>query len=315
MNLPAQTETMHIAITRPQIDTISGVIYSQIKATRSIRQLRMSLLVPRTDAPKAAVICFPGGGFTSADYEKFIEMRMALAEAGFVVAATEYRVVPNTFPAPLQDGKAAVRYLRAHAAEYGIDPERIGVLGDSAGGWMAQMMGVTNHRPEFEQGDFLDQSSAVQAVASLYGISNLLNIGAGFDEALQKVHQSPAVTEALLVHGVAFHTSAGASIDSDPEKALAASPMGYLDGNKPPFLLMHGDQDTLVPPQQSTQMYQALQQHGNEAELVIVNGAAHGDLHWFQPPLFARVVGWFLKTLGAPGQPSRTTADTLSARL
>ncbi|MDO5638744.1 MAG: alpha/beta hydrolase [Neisseria sp.] len=315
MNLPAQTEIMQVPITRPQIDAINGVVYNQIKNTRSIRQMRMSLLVPRTDALKPAIICFPGGGFTSADYEKFIEMRMALAEAGFVVAATEYRVVPNTFPAPLQDGKAAVRYLRAHAAEYGIDPGRIGVLGDSAGGWMAQMMGVTNQQSQFDQGDFLEQPSHVQAVVSIYGISNLLNIGEGFGENAQAVHQSPAVTEALLVHGVAFHTFAGATIGSNPEKALAASPMGYLGGDKPPFLLMHGDRDTLVSPQQSIQMYEALQQNHADAELVILEGADHGGLHWFQPPLFERVVRWFTEKLSAPEATNPAVADNFNARL
>ncbi|MFT4249434.1 MAG: alpha/beta hydrolase, partial [Pseudomonas sp.] len=98
---------------RGQIDQISGVIYSQIASTRAVRQLRMSLLVPRSADLKPAVVYFPGGGFTSADHEKFIELRSALAEAGFVVAAVEYRVVPDKFPALVQDGKAAVRYLRA----------------------------------------------------------------------------------------------------------------------------------------------------------------------------------------------------------
>ncbi|WP_169776381.1 alpha/beta hydrolase fold domain-containing protein, partial [Escherichia coli] len=80
-------------------------------------------------------------------------------------------------PAPVEDGKAAIRYLREHASNYGIDPQRIGVLGDSAGGWLAQMMGTTNGDKTFDKGDFLQQSSDVQAVATLYGISDLLNIG------------------------------------------------------------------------------------------------------------------------------------------
>lgn len=134
-DLPGYTDgalVIQVKKTSEQIDAMSGIIYSQVKSTRAIRQLRMSLLIPRTQDLKPAIVYFPGGGFTSADYEKFSEMRMALAEAGFVVAAAEYRVVPDTFPAPVQDGKSAVRFLREHAAEYGIDPNRIGVLGDSA---------------------------------------------------------------------------------------------------------------------------------------------------------------------------------------
>lgn len=143
-------EVIHVEGKVPRIDMISGVIYSQIKSTRTVRQLRMTLEIPRTKVKKPAVIYFPGGGFTSADHEKFSEMRRALANAGFVVAAAEYRVVPDKFPAILEDAKSAVRYLRAHAAEYGIDPARIGVLGDSAGGYLSQMTGVTNGEKQFD---------------------------------------------------------------------------------------------------------------------------------------------------------------------
>lgn len=298
--LPGYTpgaEVTQIAATRGQIDTISNVIYSQIKGPRAVRQLRMSFLIPRTAAAKPAIVYFPGGGFTSADHEKFIEMRMALAQAGFVVAAAEYRTVPDTFPAPVQDGKAAVRYLREHAAEYGIDPQRIGVLGDSAGGYLAQMLGVTNGEKTFDKGDYLNQSSDVQAVVTLYGLSNLLNIGAGFPENIQDVHRSPASTEALLVNGAAFRDFPGAAIGNDEKKALNASPMGHINGKKPPFLIMHGSADTLVSPVQSAQLFKALKQGGNPAEYVLLEGANHGDLPWYQEPLIHRVVEWFKLTL------------------
>ena len=132
----AEARTLTIATDRPRIDEVGEVIFHQVKRIDAVRGLRMTLLVPRTCDPKPAILYVPGGGFTSAAHRKFIEMRLALAQAGFVVAAAEYRVVPDVFPAPLEDGKAAVRYLRAHADEYGIDPDRIGVLGDSAGvGW------------------------------------------------------------------------------------------------------------------------------------------------------------------------------------
>lgn len=301
--LPGYTDgaqVIHIDNTRGRIDTFNGIVYSQIKSAVAVRQMHMSLLVPRNNALKPAIVYFPGGGFTSAAWDKFIEMRMALAEAGFVVVAAEYRTVPNTFPAPVVDGKAAIRYLREHAKEYGIDPSRIGVLGDSAGGYMAQMMALTSGDKSFEQGDFLNQSSDVQAAATLYGISNLLNIGAGFPAAIQKVHQSPAVTEALLVHGSAFRDWPGATIGSDKQKALAASPMGYITGKKPPFLIMHGSADTLVSPVQSEQLYKALKAEGNKADYVLLEGAEHGDEHWYQKPVIDRVVNWFKATLGAP---------------
>lgn len=293
----AQTESMKVEVTEHQIDEIGGVIYSQIQSRRSNRAMRMTLLVPRTAEKKPAIIYFPGGGFTTTDYEKFIEMRFALAKAGFVVAAAEYRVVPNKFPAILEDGKSAVRFLRAHADAYGIDASKIGVLGDSAGGYLSQMVAVTGNEKQFDKGDNLHVDSTVQAAATLYGISDLRNIGAGFDEAIQKVHQSPAVTEALLVNGVAFNDNPGASILSDSNKALAASPLGHIKKNLPPFLIMHGTEDKLVSPIQSEQLYEALKQSGNRVTYVKVEGAAHGDTVWFQKPIIDKVVTWFKDNL------------------
>ncbi|WP_143233165.1 alpha/beta hydrolase, partial [Aeromonas sp. RU39B] len=302
-NLPGFTagaEVIKVTPSQDQTDLISNIIYSQVKDGMALRQLKMSLLVPRNTDLKPAIVYFPGGGFMSANHDKYIAMRMALAKAGYVVAAAEYRVVPNTFPAPLLDGKTAVRYLRAHAKDYNIDPARIAVLGDSAGGWLAQMLGTTNGNKEFDQGDYVGQSSDVQGVVTIYGISNLLNIGEGFPEAIQKVHQSEAVTEALLVHGTAFRTFAGATIGSDPKKALAASSMGHISGHEPPFLIMHGSADTLVSPKQSAQLYDALKAKHDKVEYVLVQGAEHGDIHWYQPQIIERVVNWFKQTLGAP---------------
>lgn len=293
----AQTQTMKVEVSQHQIDEIGGVIYSQIQSRRSNRAMRMTLLVPRTTEKKPAIIYFPGGGFTTTDYEKFIEMRFALAKAGFVVAAAEYRVVPNKFPAILEDGKSAVRFLKAHADAYGIDASKIGVLGDSAGGYLSQMVAVTGNEKQFDKGDNLHVDSTVQAAATLYGISDLRNIGAGFDEAIQKVHQSPAVTEALLVNGVAFNEYPGASILSDSDKALAASSLGHIKKNLPPFLIMHGTEDKLVSPVQSEQLYEALKQSGNRVTYVKVEGAAHGDTVWFQKPIIDKVVTWFKDNL------------------
>ena len=293
----AQTESMKVEVTEHQIDEIGGVIYSQIQSRRSNRAMRMTLLVPRTAEKKPAIIYFPGGGFTTTDYEKFIEMRFALAKAGFVVAAAEYRVVPNKFPAILEDGKSAVRFLKAHADAYGIDASKIGVLGDSAGGYLSQMVAVTGNEKQFDKGDNLHVDSTVQAAATLYGISDLRNIGAGFDQAIQKVHQSPAVTEALLVNGVAFNEYPGASILSDSDKALAASSLGHIKKNLPPFLIMHGTEDKLVSPVQSEQLYEALKQNGNRVTYVKVEGAAHGDTVWFQKPIIDKVVTWFKDNL------------------
>lgn len=292
-------EVIEVEVKHPfVIDCISGVYYSQIKSTRSSRAMRMTLLIPRTKELKSAIVYVPGGGFSSAEYEKFSEMRYALARAGFVVAAVEYRVIPSVFPAPVVDAKSAIRYLREHYKEYGINPNSIGILGDSAGGYVAQMVAMSGNL--YNEGDFLSQSSEVQSAVSMYGISNLLNIGEGFSPEVLAVHRSPAVTEALLLNGAAFRDFAGASVMSDPAKALQASPMGHLEGKKPPLLLMHGDIDDLVSPIQSSQMYEALKKRNQPVEYILVKNAQHGDIHWFQEPIISKVVQWFEKTLSKP---------------
>lgn len=294
-------QTLKVDITDTRIDVISDIIYSQITSGRSNRQLKMTLLLPQTDGPKPAIVYYPGGGFTTAVHDKYIQMRMALAKAGFVVAAVEYRTVPDKYPALINDAKSAVRYLRAHAKQFNIDPNRIGVMGDSAGGYVSQMMGTTNGEDEFNVGEYTDYSSDVQAAVTIYGISNLMNIGEGYPEAIQKVHESPAVTEALLFYGPAFAEFAGKSILSNPEKAMDASPLGHVKANMPPFLIMHGSADNLVSPVQSEQLYKALIEKGNKVDYVVVEGAGHGDIYWYQPTVINKVVEWFKENLMGSG--------------
>ena len=292
MGQSPEAQVIDVPVVQGRIDAISGVVYSQVfERGRSVRGLKMTLFVPRTKEKKPAVLYFPGGGFTSADHEKFLEMRYALARAGYAVAACEYRAVPNKFPALLEDAKAAVRWMREHASEFGVDADRIGLLGDSAGGYVVQMAGATNGEKNWDVGDFKEVSSDVQAVVSIYGISDLTTIGEGIGN--ENVHASAAVTEALLLNGPAFKDFAGASVNADPQKAKAASPIGHVDGTEPPFLLMHGSGDKVVSPLQSKKMFEALQNNKVEAEYVLVCGAGHGDLPWYQPSVISRVVNFF----------------------
>ncbi len=298
-----------VAVSQGRIDTISGIVYRQIISQRAVRPLHMSIFVPRTSAKKPAVLYFPGGGFTTADHEKFIEMRYALAREGFVVAAFEYRAVPTKFPGLIEDAKAAVRYIKAHADQFGVDADRIGVLGDSAGGYIVQMLGTTNGEKGWDTGDDLNVSSDVNAVVSIYGISDVTKIGEGLNQDV--VHASPASTEALLVNGPAFGSFAGASIAADPAKAKHASPMGHVDGTEPPFLIMHGSGDKLVSPLQSKDIYEALKAKKVDADYVLVRGAGHGDLPWYQPAVISRVVNFFRTKLGAPEQAGEGKGNNL----
>ena len=164
------------------------------------------------------------------------------------------------------------------------------------------MSGATNGEKQFDKGDFLNQSSDVQAVVSLYGLSDLRNIGEGFPEEIRVVHDSPAATEALVVNGPAFNTFPGESITKDPKKMLDASPLGHVSGNEPPFLLLHGSADPLVSPEQSASMYQALKAKNQDVKYILVEGAKHGDLPWYHPNIINTVVNFFKEKLGDPAK-------------
>lgn len=235
-------------------------------------------------------------------------MRYALARAGFVVAAAEYRTVPNRFPALLEDGKAAVRYLRAHADELGIDPERIGVLGDSAGGYLVQMLGATSGEKGWDEGDFLEESSDVSAVVSFYGISDLMTIGEAWAKPTPRFTPRPPSPRRFSCTARPSATSPGMSILADKEKAMAASPLGHVDGKEPPFFLWHGSNDKLVSPMQSAHMFEALKKAGVDVRYRLVEGAGHGDLVWYQEPVIREVTTWFAEKLG-PVTPMEKSAE------
>ena len=238
-------------------------------------------------------------------------MRYALARAGFVVAAAQYRPVPTRFPGLVEDGKAAVWFLRSHAMELGIDPNKIGVLGDSAGGYLAEMLGTTNGETGWDKGDWQEVNSDVQAVVSLYGLSDLRSVGEGFSDATNAIHAANNVTEVLLLHGPAFAEYPGGTIHTDEAKTLFASAVGHVDGSEPPMLLMHGSADKLVSPWQSAHLFEALQaKNVKGCEYVLVEGAGHGDLPWYQAPVIDRVVAYFVTHLGDPAKAPKLATPT-----
>lgn len=287
---------MRVEVTQPRIDLINEVVYAQYFGNGT-RSLRMTIFMPNTKDPKPCVVYFPGGGFTTSDYGKWSRVRMALALQGFVVAAVEYRPLPFAFPSMLIDGKAAIRYLRAHAEQFGIDTNRIGVMGNSAGGYLAQLVTMTANEREFDVGDFLEYSSEVQACCDIFGPYNFETISEGYSKEVQTWHNSPAASEALLVGGITYGTEPAASIPNNAMKALWASPKGHLHANLPPFLIMHGTADKMVSKYQSEHLYKALKQLNVPAEFYLLEGAGHGDAPWFQQPVIDLIVGWFKKHL------------------
>ncbi len=209
-----------------------------------------------------AVLYVHGGGWTRGDKSDGAGAAAipALRDAGFLVASINYRLAPEfRFPAQIEDVKCAVRYLRANADSYSLNPDRIGAWGGSAGGHLVSLLGVTDASAGLEgSGGYPDESSRVQAVVDMFGPADL-----------SQEFEGGAIGSTL--GGRVF----GAT-DRGSEILRAASPVTYISADDPPFLILHGDSDALVPVSQSQELYDRLTSAGIPARLVIVANAGHG---------------------------------------
>ena len=244
--------------------------------------LKMNLLLPTSTGDNSArpvLFCAACGGFNKSNPNAMQYLRYA--ERGYAVAVAEIRVVPQvTMPTPIQDGKAAIRWLRAHAGEFNLDPSCFIATGSSAGGYMGVMLGALGNTTQysddvqFDVGENLDQSSAVQGVIDMYGVSDLTIIGAGLEN--YDVHDSESNTEALWVNGTAFGPNPGGSVFDDLEKTALFSPFTYLDENDAPYLMFHGTEDVTVSPIATMELFKRCQELGIPSERYSIVGAAHG---------------------------------------
>jgi acetyl esterase/lipase len=262
---------------KTEVETHNDIVYSTPPtAGNKPVELKMDILVPKTDGKKPVVVWFPGGGFIVADKGGSLDRKAYVAEAGYVVASVQYRTVTEgaTYKDGVADAKSAIRYLRAHADQYGIDPGKIAVWGESAGGYIAAMVGTTKGVKQFDVGDNLDQSSDVVAVIDQFGPSDLSKIGADFDPANQRVLLSHGNSLAQWVYAPGTRKSV-----SDVPRAVArANPATYVDSSDPAFLLFHGTADKLVSPTQTLLVHNALRAKGVDSTRYVLTGASHGDL-------------------------------------
>ena len=264
--------SMQINCGKVPVSTHDNVIYDTVmEPDGAMRHLAMDILVPETPGKKPLVVYIPGGGFLIAFKESALDQRTFVAESGFVVASIQYRTLPDhaTYKDGLADVKSAIRYLRTHAGKYDIDPSRVAVWGQSAGGYFAAMAGVTGNTRKFDVGHDLDQSSAVQAVVDQFGPSDVSKIGSDFDEKTEKADTMPGPVSAYVG---GFSAGGGALQDQ------GANPLSYVAASDPPFLLMHGSQDKLVSPSQTLLLDQALLGVGVKSTRYVLAGANHGDL-------------------------------------
>ncbi len=233
-------------------------------------ELQLDIAMPKEGAgPFPAVVCVHGGGWHSGSRKSYTPVIWQCAQRGYVGVTVSYRFAPqHQFPAQIEDVKAAVRWLRANAAKYKIDPDRIGATGGSAGGHLVGMLGVASKEDKLEgNGGNAELSSRVQAVVPMFG---------GFDLTVAWEHstQQPPVQAAYL-RKVGEGLIGGAP-RAKPDAWKAASPVTYATKDDPPFLLIHGTADTLVLLEQSELMEKRLREVGVPVQLMRVQDAGHG---------------------------------------
>ena len=299
IDVPADSKLLEVKHTRPFVKQISNVVYSQVPS-RGFENvpLQMDILQPVEDKPTPAIVYITGGGFINANKDSYPQQRMDMAEAGYLVASINYRVAPTArFPQPLEDVKSAVRYLRANAKKWNIDPNKIGVFGGSAGGYLAAFAGTTNGTTQFDKGENLNVNSDVQAVVDTYGLSDLNTVGEDYSPAVQKAHQSAGATEALWVNGSSVFGGIDGGVSANPEGVKAANPITYISKKTAPMLFMHGSADQAVSPSQTEKVHQALQKEGIESTRYVVKDAPHGGPVWVEPQIMDIVIDFFNKHL------------------
>jgi acetyl esterase/lipase len=290
------------------IKTVEDIVFS----TRTLpngksMDLSMDIQMPVPRGRRPLVVYVPGGGFIQAPKEAALNLRTYVAEAGFVVASIQYRTVRNgaNYRDGIADVKSAIRFLRANADKYGIDPGKVAVWGESAGGYLVAMVGVTNGIKAFDVGNDLDQSSDVQAVVDKFGASDVSKLSADFDlhaREASNVNDNPIAQYIGIARGTHL---------LDVQIATtSANPLTYVKASTPPFLIFHGSQDRLISPSQTLILHNALVAAGASSTRYVLDGAGHGDLSflgdsksglpWSTKQSMGIIVDFLKRSIGGP---------------
>ncbi|MFC8520319.1 prolyl oligopeptidase family serine peptidase [Streptomyces sp. NPDC057257] len=258
------------------VSTTHDITYSSPTTHGAKTDLKLDIQVPRSAGRKPLVVFITGGEWVMAERTGNLDQRTYIADQGYAVASVQYRTTTSgaTYKDALADVKSALRYLRANAATYGIDTDHVFVWGQSAGGYLAAMTGVTNGDTAYDVGDHLDQSSEVQGVVDEFGPANLSKIASDYDQAAQDSNYAAGNSAAQWVYGPATTRS----VREYTSEVAAADPATHISSSTPPFLLLHGSADRLVSPSQTLNLFTALKDKGVDAQRVVLTGAGHGDL-------------------------------------
>ncbi len=237
---------------------------------------KLDLYLPAGKGPFPVIINIHGGGFKLGDKGMVDDaMGKAFLNAGYAIASINYRLSGEApFPAAVLDAKAAVRYLRANAGKYNLDPNRIVAFGESAGGNLASMLGTTGDVAEFDDPSLgnADVSSRVQAVINWFGPNDFAQMDAQAKAqgcpASDQTHNQASSFESLYL---------GAAVPTVPDLVAKANPITYISSDDPAFLIQKGDQDCTVPIENTKMLADALSAAGLDVRYDLLKGVGHGD--------------------------------------
>lgn len=234
-------------------------------------ELKLDIARPQGDGPHPAIVFIHGGGWYQGARQRYRDVIREAAERGYVAATITYRLMEfdkenketataePRFPAQIHDAKAAIRWLRANADKYHVDPNRIGVTGESAGGHLSLLVGLADAKANLEgDGGSPDQSSRVQAVVNVFGPTDMATC-----------YETSSVAWI-------FRLFMGGSPEEAAETYKAASPLTYVSSDDPPVLTIHGDKDALVPIAQAEMLDEKMKAAEADHTLLLLKGQGHG---------------------------------------
>jgi acetyl esterase/lipase len=244
-------------------------------------ELKLDFYPSKIDGVSPLIVWVHGGAWRRGSRSNVPIRR--LTEDGFSIASLDYRLSGTArFPAQVQDIKAGIRFLRAHAKRFQVDPDRIVIAGASAGGHLAALVGVSDSVAPLEDLAMGNShvKSRVAAIVSLYGASNLQTI------------LSQSTPHGLSVREPALQLLLGDLPDAKPDLARLASPVEHVDSTDPPLLLFHGDQDPQMPINQSHELQGVYQRTGLPVSFDVLHGAAHGGKAFYDDKNLKRMSDW-----------------------
>lgn len=251
----------------PKLPEGTKVLRNLAYVTNGHECQKLDLFIPAgATNPLPLIIWVHGGAWLGGSKEQC--PALPYLQKGYTVASINYRLSQHAiFPAQIEDCKAAVRWLRAHAKENNLAPDRFAAWGASAGGHLVALLGTAGGIKKFDVGENLEVSSRVHAVVDFFGPTDLTKMAKDSLPGSRIDHDAPDAPEAKLI---------GGPVQEHKEKAATANPITYVAKDNPPFLIMHGNKDDIVPYQQSELLRDALHKAGVPVTFKIIEGAGHG---------------------------------------